>query len=409
MALRLEAIKFNHDPGSYFADALNIRRNSAAFVTVPEWRRGVSIQPRDSPVAYASAETRGNTITIQASFSCPDHSPESVQIRAIDPTVDPSPPRGCPPGCLPLWRLLAALIRELFGNVLGNVRPRRVRCHRGQTGWITFELENVRIWSVGVGAHTTTWRWQYRRGPGDPWKDFDTSSHLVYVLLQAPTLPWTQTPYDPVNTQLPWTDVLDYACGWALGTQNRDDAAAGVTRGINDLGPAIVTYDCPGGGSTHYALGGFNCTAFLDRLGGGVGNGQYVNCTDCAAFTSTFANSLGCDLWQSRMGYDFGLNPILAIGSSTWYPGCPNWGSPGFSYHEVAWKDSCTEGDAVFDGCLQVDGDADPTAPPHTALLPTNLRFGTPGSAEYRDRLATPPTRGSCAPQPSTRTRRAVY
>lgn len=158
------------------------------------------------------------------------------------------------------------------------------------------------------------------------------------------------------------------------------------------------------------ANAGFNCTAFLERLHGGVGNGQYVNCSDCATFTSTFANILGCDLWQSRMGgQGFDLNPILAIGSDTWYPGCQSWPVPGFSYHEVAWTGSCTEADNVFDSCLQVDGDADPTTAPHVPLLPTNLQFGTPGSGYYRDRLATPPTRTSCAPAPMTRTRRTVF
>jgi hypothetical protein len=409
MSVRLEAIKFNHDPGSASGDALNIRRDAGAFVVVPEWRRGITLQPQDSPAAYASAETRGNTITIQAQFSCTDHHTGPVWIRAVDPTVDPPPPRGCPRGCLPLWRLLAALIRELFGNVLGNVKAKRVHCRRGETGWVTFDLANTKVGDAGVGAHTTTWRWQYRRKPTDPWTDFDTSEHRIYVLLETPKAPWTQAPYDPANTQLPWTYVLDYACRWAIGARTRDAAAAAVTSQIYGLGPALVQYDCPGGGGTHYAWPNLNCTAFLERLRGGVGNGQYVNCTDCATFTSTFANVLGCDLWQSRMGYGFGLNEIIAIGRGAWYPGCPNWPNPGFSYHEVAWKGACTENEEVFDACLQVDGDPDPTNPPHSPLLPINIRFGTPSSVEYRDRLATPATRAACAPQPGTRTRRVVY
>jgi hypothetical protein len=179
-----------------------------------------------------------------------------------------------------------------------------------------------------------------------------------------------------------------------------------VTQRVYGLGPSIVEYDCPGGGFSWYSSGSFSCAAFLDLLAGGPGLGKYVNCSDCATIVSTFANAVGCDLWQSRMGYYFDLNPLQAIGSNVWQTAC-GWGS--FSYHEVAWKDGCTANDPVWDACLQVDGDADPTSAPHTPLLPVNLRFGTPGSLEYLDRLVTSATRPACQPQPATtRTRRMV-
>src|SRR3712207_4236847 len=66
------------------------------------------------------------------------------------------------------------------------------------------------------------------------------------------------------NTQLPWTEVLDYACRWAFLTTTPDAAAARITRSVYDLGPTVVEYDCPGGGSTRYAAPNFNCTAFLE-------------------------------------------------------------------------------------------------------------------------------------------------
>lgn len=408
MPPRLEAVKLNHDPNAATHDALNIRRNNGAVVTLPEWQRGVSTKPEDSPAAYSIADTRNHTLTIQARFSCTEHGRKRFEVRAVDPTVDPPLPKGCPRGCLPLWKLLAALIRNLFGNVLGDVKAKQVTCDHGQTEWATFVLDNPRLWSVGVGVHTTTWRWQYRAKPSDPWVDFDTSTHRIYVVLELPKDPWKQLPFTTANTQLPWLDVLDYACRWASGRTDRDSAASAVTSAVNDLGPALIEYDCPGGGSTHYGWGSFNCTAFLDRLSGGTGNGRYVNCTDCATFVSTFANILGCDLWQSQMGWDFGLNPIRAIGTGAWYPGCPGWLLPAFTYHEVAWTGACLESDRLFDACLDVDGDADPTAAPHSALLPTNVIFGMPGSGHYRDRLATPAGRPACAPQPSTRTRRPV-
>jgi hypothetical protein len=105
------------------------------------------------------------------------------------------------------------------------------------------------------------------------------------------------------------------------------------------------------------------------------------------------------------MGYGFDLNELLGIGSNVWQTAC---GWPSFSYHEVAWEAGCTAHDDVYDACLRVDGDGDPTAGPRIALLPQDLRFGNPGDLLYRDRLATPAGRPNCNPQPATRQRRFV-
>ena len=405
MTIVLDAIKFNHDSGSATVDALNIRRNATQFVSVPEWVQGVSSSPEQSPAAYSIEETRGRTLTIQARFHRVDRGTQPVEIRALDANGNPPGNNGCL-GWLLRW--LWVLLRLAFGNVLGEVKSKTVTFSSGgDSGYQTFQLSNPRLWSAGVGVRTTEWRWQYRE-PSGSWTDFETTRHRVYSLLRVPKAPWQQIPYVFTNTQLPWTEVLDYACRWAQLTGDRDTAAAAVTRSVYQLGPAVVEYDCPGGGSTRYANPSFNCTAFLERLSGGVGNGQYVNCTDCATIVSTFSNALGCDLWQSRMysSVSFGLNPLLAIGSNVWQTAC-GWGA--FNYHEVAWKNNCTADDEVFDACLQVDGDVDPTSSPHTALLPLNLRFGNPGDNQYRDRLANPAGRPNCEPQPSTRTRRSVF
>jgi hypothetical protein len=182
-------------------------------------------------------------------------------------------------------------------------------------------------------------------------------------------------------------------------------AAAMVTQAVYTLGPTIVTYDCPGGGSSHYSFPDFECSQFVERLRGGIGNGIYVNCSDCATIVGSFANVLGCELWQSRMGWGFDLNELLAIGSNVWQTAC-GWSS--FNYHEVAWTAACTVNDDVYDACLRVDGDNDPTAPPRVPLLPQHLRFGNPGDLLYRDRLASPSGRPNCNPQPATRQRRFV-
>ncbi len=404
MSVQLVAIKFNHDPSSATADAMNLRKNASEFVTVPEWRRGVSVNPEDSPAAYALAQVRGHTVTIQAKFRRLRPELQRVEIRALDATIDPPGKRGCLGYIL---RILHSLFRALFGNVLGEVRARHVTFGAAnETGFEVFVLEHTKLNAAFVGTRTTAWRWQYRTSPSGPWTDFETTTHRIYLVLDLPTAPWQQQPYASGNTQLPWTEALDHACKWALTATDAEDAACRITRAVYQLGPGTVTYDCPGGGSTHYAYPAFNCTALLDRLRGGPGAGLYVNCTDCATLVATFSDLLGSDLWQSRMGWSFGLNPLLGIGSSVWQPAC---GWPGFSYHEVAWTGACGLDDHVYDACLQVDGDADPTSAPHTPLLPCNMRFGSPGDGDYRDRLATPAGRPSCNPQPSTRTRRSVF
>jgi hypothetical protein len=152
MSVSLEAIKFNHDPGAATADALNIRRNAGQFVTVPEWRQGVSVNPEDSPAAYSIEDTRGHVVTIQANFRRTDPSLTTVAVRAVDPAVDPPGP----PGCLGIIvKILRALLRALFGNVLGEVKARQVTFGAGgETGFQTFELEHLRLWSAEIGrAH----------------------------------------------------------------------------------------------------------------------------------------------------------------------------------------------------------------------------------------------------------------
>jgi hypothetical protein len=403
MSIQLLAVTFNHDPAWATHDALNLRRNATEFVDVPEWRRGACVNPEDSPAAYATVQVRGHVVTIQAKFRTTDPGISHVEIRALDADIDPPGP----PGCLGLFlRILRSLFRTLFGNVLGEVAPAAVPfAANGESTFESFTLRYTRLDWARVGAYATRWRWQYRLTSSHPWQDFDLSQHRIYVVHDIPTAPWQQSPYAASNTQLPWTEVLDHACAWAFGAATAEEAARGVTRGVYETGPATLTYDCPGGGSSHYSYPSFDCTAFLERLGGGPGNGWYVNCSDCATFVATFANALGCDLWQSRMGWGFGLNPLLGIGASVWQPAC---GWSGFSYHEVAWTGACDVNDRVFDACLQVDADADPTSAPHWPELPCDMRFGDPGDGDYRDRLATPAGAPNCDPQPATRQRRAV-
>lgn len=365
----ISAIRFNYHNGAFTNDALNIRRNYSTAAPSPSWQKGVSSSYKDSPAVYAIKETQGNTLCIQASFKANGIS--------------------------------AAAIRAVGGGRLGCVKEKYVSFNSaGYSGFETFELEKVTFHSYGVNAYNIRWRWQWRLNSTDTWKDLDVTRHRIFIILQAPTLPWVQT---VGSTSLPWIDALEIACNWASGATNRDGAAALITARYNGCG--VVAYDTTSG-ATFYGWINFNLTEIIERLNGGPGLGGLVNCTDSANTVSTFSNLIGCDLWQSRMGWSFRLNKVISIGYNTW--AVPfGWG---FSYHEVAWKDACTENDHVFDGCLKVDGDADPTSPPHTPLLPTNMLFGDCTTLNYRLRLC-PPTADGCAKcqaQPSTRKRRPI-
>jgi hypothetical protein len=280
---------------------------------------------------------------------------------------------------------------------LGGVRRQQVTPAfqpSGLTAPIDFQL----MWPLpgAVDKPDVTLDWYARKMPG-PSIPVPTGSatHRLYLLVGQPTAPWVG--------QALWVAGLELACGWAAGAADHDAAAALVTEHYN--GSGVVSYDTVGG-STFYGFSSYQFSQMIERLNGGPGLGGKVNCTDSANTVSTIANLIGCDLWQSRMEASFALNEVMAIGFNTW--AVPfGWG---FSYHEVAWKDACTQNDNVFDGCLKVDGDADPTAPPHTPLLPTNMLFGDCTTMNYRLRLC-PPTAAGCArcqPQPGTRQRRPI-
>jgi hypothetical protein len=391
MFLRLEEVMFNHDPSSATNDALNIRRNETDFVTVPEWRRGITTTPEDSPAAYAIEETRGKTITIRARFSCAEGGTPELEVRALDARLDPA--RGFQlkeQG--PVGWLLRYHLRNLAGNVLGEVAAKSVPACRGETGFVTFELKDVRIWDVGVGAHDVAWRWQYRLPPDGDWTGFDTSAHRIYTVLKTPEPPWQQQHYEPSNTLLPWADALDRACAWAAGAKDADAAAELVTRAANDLGAGLLHYT---GDNQYTDSRHFDCQAFLDRLGGKVGNGSCVNCDDCAAIVYTFSNILGCSL--TRMSIEpvqgqayFSLKPIIKIG-------IPGWRDTGkFVHHCVAAEGHCRDEDEVFDACVQVSTVDEPKPQSRIPLLPANLRFGRAGESFYRSRLVLPEFEDKC-------------
>lgn len=377
MQVFVEAINFNHDPLSGKADAINIRLNEFESVPNPEWQRGDT----NGPAAYAISETLGNKITIKAKFSCVPRV-STLEIRAIDPNYTPS--SGIEEFVDDLFSLISPRAKAPTTNVLGSVKARHVIFdENGVSAIQTFELENVNLRDAGVNANTVTWLWQYRSRGRDRWITFETTRHRIYTILRLPSGPWTREPLADNNTQLPWSEVLEFACTWAAGSRNVDEAASRITREVRLLETTLdVAWDpCP----AYTDDSSFDCSNFLNLIRGGAGKGLKLNCTDLASVVSTFANVVGCSLWQSTMsgGASFFTNPIRLLGDTTFQ-------SVQFAIHEVAWKGACTENEEVFDACVLVDGDDDPVNAPHIPKLPANLRFGQPDEKGYLFRLAAP-------------------
>jgi hypothetical protein len=373
-------VKFNHANAAATHDALNIRKNHATLVNVPEWQHGMSINPEDSPAAYSVKETKGNTLAIQASFALTDPGAfQQLQIRAVDPAVSVY---------WPTWLVfLYLLLLMIFGlpiplNILGRVRERSVGfAPDGTSAFVLFDLQNVLIWGLKflwftrafVGRFDVTWRWQWRHGTG-PWDDFEISRHRVYVMLEEPKEPWSQ---DIVKPHLwPWIDALNYACSWAQGVKSLDEAAEKITHAVNRHPLQIYTPATMFGFSNYY-LG-----SYLSALGGGAP--FVMNCTDCANAVTTLSNLLGCNLWEGRF-FNMDTRKFLTLGGNPSVQS--DWVSWSWNYHEICWLDAIGQDERIYDGCLQVDMDDNYTDNVHVARLPVRMRFGTNGLEDYRYRL----------------------
>jgi concanavalin A-like lectin/glucanase superfamily protein len=382
----LSTITFNYDPLGRAVDGLAIRRNFANDISLPEWRKGL-ILASDSPAAYAITRVTGRVVTIQAVFTISGPAASAVQIRALG------------------------------GGILGAIDPVTVVFGAGNTATVTLNLDHHQLAASGVQAQNVAFTWQYQIG-SSAWTTIGISNHRIYVLLARPMSPWVQGA-NPAEKQLPWTDLLDYACLWAYGTTTPDAAIQAITRRVNRS--LNLTYDDPGGGRTFYTdnamPNNFLATEFIDFLKTGGGRGNRVNCTDCATIVTSLVNILGTNVFASTMSdtplpgtHGFACNKILAIGTTT------NWAVPfgrGFSYHEVVWTGGGSSlTDKIYDACLQVDTSSNPWNPTTpVGGLALNWIFAKVGAVvpiqppytdmTYRERLATNAPAGipMCIPQ----------
>jgi hypothetical protein len=375
MALRIDSISFNHDPSSTSTDALTIRRNQVDDVQVPEWTAGMS-RPEDSPAAYSINQLQNNRLTIKARFSRDSTDPSSATVNAV----------GSGP------------------NVLGDIRSQTINFGAAMSAIAVLNLDLVPA-NPSVGISDITWEW-FVTGVR-----FQTTQHRIYTIVSDPQPPWGQPGSRFPGFQVPWTEVLDQACREAAGARTADEAADSLTRWLFSLGGSKLQYN-QGSGDSRFTIPGmqtFKCTPFLELLAAAPGTRSRVNCTDCATILSSFANILGCNLIQSRIGFEFETNLIQKLGQTF-----PN--RQYFTFHEVAWKFP-TNGNGngngrdafVYDSCLEFDGDADRTDTNFLPTLGVNIPLGVPGREGYHFRLIAP-QRGGSPPEekPRTRLRRKI-
>ncbi|PKP26450.1 MAG: hypothetical protein CVU06_03475, partial [Bacteroidetes bacterium HGW-Bacteroidetes-22] len=239
----IAAIQFNHVVKSATYDAIDIRKNNTQPVDVPEWVANRNIAT-ESPAAYSIAGVSTNPIKIKAKFMIT--SADNIQ----------------------------AEIRATGGGILGAVDSFTVNFKSGVSNpeFIEVSLPHQTIGTNGVNKEDIQWQWQYKLS-GGAWTNMTASNHRIYSILQEPTRPWEQIGF-PNNNQLPWTDVLDYACVWAAGKKTADDVTTAITEKVN--GQLSLKYDINSGASKYtdiisYSSSVFLCKDFIDYLTSGTG------------------------------------------------------------------------------------------------------------------------------------------
>jgi hypothetical protein len=405
--LMLTAIRFLVPWGGNFNVPLQLRKNKKESLPYPEWNPGILMD--DSCAAYRTQLPEGknpNRVLIEAVFQLEGREYAEAEVRTIS--------------------------ARSSTNVLGEVRPTTIRVTAGEEVLQPLLLRDTDLATRGVGRFAICWQWQYRF-PGEDWQNLALSEHRIYTILGMPSLPWLQCPCEsdslvpaPNIPELPWTELLDIVCCWAWGAQTADEAAMMIALALFRLGQTYFTPFDPHPilryhGNTFYTTlgrydttterlfqGFFRLTELIARIKGDKNAPDRVNCADCATILSVFANAVGADLEQVIICArdSFTLNPVLLIGAPP-----DAWKTKSFQLHEVAWKGPRSFEGRVFDACLGLDADSNPTTlgrlgSVHSFSLAVGLPFGEPSdSRSYLYQLVDPSARWRMRILPPTRRR----
>lgn len=369
--LTLISLQFDHTTGPSATSALHLRRDGKTPVSRPEWVRG-KMDPDECPVLYA------------ADF----HSATSVFIKAKISTILKRPTK-------------SVEVRASEGGVLGAIDPFVVDFAKGLE--VSIEVPLTHLGLYGPSQTDVSWRWEYRVGKG-AWHFLARTHHRVYCTPRRPNDPWILSERDVAN---PWTAALDIACQASnlSGSEEMDGLAAGLCELLNPGGlvpnPFRLAYTVDDPGDPHYngPNGTLDLSAFLERAGGGAGNGELVNCDDCAGLVVALANLLGCDLYEQYISTS-AMHLVIPIGEGQWWASFlgfqPSFGATGdgiLTYHRVAWRGNNANDAIVFDitWLLNAFGNPDDPEQPHPEIrspwYPYGERFKVAGALDYIGRL----------------------
>ena len=193
-------------------------------------------------------------------------------IRAV-----PAPPP--PTLALGLGPTEAAIVNELWAyhaGALGSVGVSDVAFDASATAGSSPSTSSTRCSTTAASASSSSpGRGSFASARRRGRSPLGTTSHRVYSLLRTPTAPWQQQPYDAFNTQLPWTNVLDWAALWATGAFDEVAAASAITAGVFAQGGWSITYGCQFNAPSRYSFRASTSTRFLERLAGLPGHGVF--------------------------------------------------------------------------------------------------------------------------------------
>lgn len=378
--LTLISLQFDHTTGPSTTSALHLRRDGDTPVSRPEWVPG-NVDPDECPVLYAANFHSATSVFMKARFETLlklDQTTKSLEVRASE------------------------------GGMLGAIDPFVVLFKQGAplpTRDVVVDREiEVPLTHLGLYGPSQTdvsWRWEYRAGDG-AWYFLARTHHRVYCTPRRPNDPWILSERDVAN---PWTAALDIACQGSNPTEEMDGLAAGLCELLNPGGlapnPFRLAYTIHDAADQHYNRPNdtLDLSAFLERAAGGAGNGELVNCDDCAGLVVTLANLLGCDLYEQEIITD-GMHPVIPIGEGQWWAETagfqPSFGVVeigGLGYHRVAWRGNNANDAVVFDitWLLNAFGDPDDPEQPHPEIrspwYPSGERFEVAGALDYIGRL----------------------
>ncbi len=316
--------------------------SDTSLIPVPEWQPS---KGSASGVAICAQLARNSPPKIAIALSRGEADAKDIWIRAVDASG---------------------------ANLLGTVEP--VALLFGDAMQITVPIELCTP-PAEVASHKDAWSWEFAESNEGPWQPIATTEHPVYVTLAPPNTPWDADD----ESRAPWIDVLDVACRWAAGADAPYRAADCITTAIFALG-ARFAYQ----GRDHFVSNDtYDVAFFLASLNGAADTPRLLNCCDCAAAVSTFANILGCTLLQGQIMPDAGnmcTNPVRLIGIAAF-------AATSFGVHEIAWGGPPAFSEPVWDACLMVDGDDDPMNAPHVGVNALGMKFGMRADLGYLWRL----------------------